>query len=105
MRILWSRFIPRPMILCRVVGTAVAPRKDATLRPAKMLVVRTLQADGAISGGLQIALDPGFGAGEGDAVLIAKEGAVSEQLMGQPTPANVIIVAVVEEWAVEAPPG
>lgn len=89
------------MNLCRVVGTAVAPRKDATLRPAKLLAVRTLSADGSVSGGIQVALDPGFGAGVGDAVLIAKEGAVSEQLMGVPTPANVIIVAVVEDWTVE----
>lgn len=89
------------MILCRVVGTAVAPRKDDTLRSGKLLAVRALSADREMRGGIQIALDPGYGAGMGDAVLVAREGAVSEQLMGVPTPANTIIVGVVEDWTVE----
>jgi microcompartment protein CcmK/EutM len=88
------------MILCRVIGTAVAPRKDATLRPAKLLAVRAISAGGEAQGGLMIALDPGYGAGTGDVVMVAKEGAVSQQLMGLPTPANTIIVGVVEDWTV-----
>lgn len=95
------------MRLCRVTGSVVATRKSDRLRPTKLLLVRPLDLDGALdmASSEEVALDPGLSAGLGDAVLVAKEGAVVAQLFDEghpdgtaPTPANVVIVAVVDEW-------
>jgi microcompartment protein CcmK/EutM len=93
------------MHLCRVVGTVVATRKHERLRLAKLLLVRRVGVDGAplLGAAEEVALDPRFDAGVGDLVLTAKQGAVVQQLLdaGLPpgaerTPANVIVVAVVD---------
>lgn len=97
------------MRLCRVTGSVVATRKSDRLRPTKLLLVRPLSLDGTVADAASedVALDPGLSAGVGDAVLVAKEGAVVAQLFDEgapestdPTPANVVIVAVVDEWTV-----
>lgn len=97
------------MNLCRVVGTVVASQKSERLRRAKLLVVQPIGTDGAPAGPPdQLALDPGFDAGVGDVVLIAKEGDVVKQLLdGEEapfplTPANVVVIGVVDEWSVGA---
>ena len=94
------------MILSRVTGTVVATQREPGLAAHKLLVVQPLALDGTVRAGAaeQVALDPGLDAGVGDAVLIAKEGAVVADLLdagtpaGPPTPANVVIVAVVDTW-------
>ena len=50
-----------------------------------------------------LAIDPGYGAGMGDTVLVAKEGSVVRQLMkGKDVPANVVILGIVDGWTAEA---
>ena len=95
------------MYLARVTGTVVASQKLDTLRGHRLLTVQKLHADGTLRASTEdVALDPGLDAGRGDAVLVAKEGAVVADLLdrdagdGLPTPANVVIVAVVDEWSV-----
>ena len=89
------------MRLCRVTGSVVATQKSDRLRPTKLLLVRPVSLDGRVVSGSaeDVALDPGLSAGVGDAVLVAKEGAVVAQLFDEhapegtaPTPANVVIV-------------
>lgn len=95
------------MFLCKVTGTVVSTRKSERFRPAKLLIVHRVDSEGALVGARDmLALDPKFDAGVGDYVLVAKEGAVVAQLMdgGEEeapggTPANVIIIAVVDDWA------
>ncbi|MAQ91990.1 MAG: ethanolamine utilization protein EutN [Rhodothermaceae bacterium] len=94
------------MYLARVTGAVVASQKLSPLAGQRLLVVRRLDLDGSLRDATEdIALDPGLSAGVGDAVLIAKEGAVVATLLdgdrvgSLPTPANVIIVAVVDEWS------
>jgi ethanolamine utilization protein EutN len=91
------------MILCKVTGTVVATRKQEAFRPAKLLVVQRVDAEGALEGKKDmLALDPKYGAGVGDYVLVAKEGAVVAQLMeADGVSANVIIVGVVDDWTYE----
>ncbi len=93
------------MRLCKITGTVVSTRKHDRLRAAKLLVVRPIDLDGSLIDGAveEIALDPKFDAGVGDLVLTAKQGTVVAQIMdadvaegGSGTPANVIIVAIVE---------
>lgn len=94
------------MILCRVVGSVVATIKNDRLPKNRLLLVQAIGLDGATTGRAEeVALDPGLDAGVGDTVLIAKEGAVVADLFDQdapagalPTPANVVIVAIVDAW-------
>jgi len=91
------------MILCKVTGTVVAPRKDVRFRTSKMLIVHPVDAHGDLDGVKDmLALDPGYGAGIDDIVLVAKEGAVAAQLLGTDAPANVVILGVVDSWAYQA---
>lgn len=97
------------MFLCKVTGTVVSTRKSERFRPAKLLIVHRVDAEGVLVGARDmLALDPKFDAGVGDYVLVAKEGAVVAQLMDGGdeeapggTPANVIIIAVVDDWALK----
>lgn len=92
--------------LGRITGSVVATQKDERLRAHRLLLVRPLGLDGVLAEGAEdVALDPGLDAGVGDAVLVVKEGAVVADLFdrGQPeggraTPANVVIVAIVDDW-------
>lgn len=96
------------MFLCQVTGTVVAPRKQEGFRPAKLLIVQRVEADGALAEDRgMLALDPRFGAGVGDYVLVAREGAVVKQLMKAPDglSANVIILGVVDDWTYEGGTG
>ena len=93
------------MRLCKVTGTVVSTRKHDHLRLAKLLLVQPMDLEGSIltNSAEEVALDPKFDAGVGDIVLTAKQGTVVAQLMDMNlpegesgTPANVIIIAVVE---------
>lgn len=92
------------MYLCKVTGTTVATRKNASFRTAKLLVVQRLSATGEpVDHVDMLALDPGFGAGEDDVVLVARQGQVVHQIMGDASvPANVIVVGVVDDWEIDA---
>ncbi len=95
------------MFLCKVTGTVVSTRKSERFRPAKLLIVHRVDTEGDLVGARDmLALDPKFDAGVGDYVLVAKEGAVVAQLMDggdeeapDGTPANVIIIGVVDDWS------
>ena len=93
------------MFLCQVTGSVVATRKQEALRPAKLLIVHRVDEQGNIEADTRemLALDPRYGAGIGDYVLVAREGAAVAQLMdSKAVPANVIIVGVVDDWSYEA---
>ena len=97
------------MHLCRVTGAVVATQKADRLRRHRLLTVERIGLDGTPLGRPEeVALDPGLDAGEGDAVLVAKEGAVVADLFDRQlapgeraTPANVVIVAVVDAWTAD----
>ena len=91
------------MYLCKVTGTVVASRKDERFRRGKLLIVHPIDVHGALDGEKDmLAIDPGLDAGEGDVVLVAREGAVARQLLKlDDIPANVVIVGVVDDWTYE----
>ena len=93
------------MLLCRVVGTVTAPRKAEGLRAASLLLVEPVTRGGETTGRRElVALDPGHGAGTGDIVLVAREGAVVAGVLGRAdVPANAVIVAVVDDWTGREP--
>lgn len=92
------------MHLCRVTGTTVATQKNETFRTSKLLVVQPMTAEGGPAESRDmLALDPGFGAGVGDVVLVARQGQVVHQILQDDSvPANVIIVGVVDDWEIDA---
>lgn len=88
------------MFLCRVTGTIVATRKNEALAQ-KLLIVQPVNTKGALASTKDLlAIDPRFGAGVGDIVLVAREGAVVGQLLDrEDVPANVVILGVVDDWS------
>lgn len=96
------------MYLARVNGSIVATQKLDRLRGQRLLTVVKLNLDGTERDATEeVALDPGLDAGAGDTVLVVKEGAVVADLLDSdqpegalPTPANVVIVAIVDDWTV-----
>lgn len=93
-----------PMQLCRVTGTIVSSRKAPSFKDGKLLIVHPIDTLGDLEGEMDmLAIDPGYGAGVDDVVIVAKEGAVVRQLMRkEDVPANVIILGVVDDWSAEA---
>jgi microcompartment protein CcmK/EutM len=92
------------MQLCRVTGTIVSTRKHEAFRQGTLLIVHPIDTLGDLDGELDmLAIDPGYGAGVDDVVLVAKEGSVVRQLMkGGDIPANVIILGIIDGWSAEA---
>lgn len=92
------------MFLCKVTGTIVSARKDASFKDAKLLVVHPVDTAGDLENDTDmLAIDPGYGAGLDDVVLVAREGSIVRQLMkADHVPGNVIILGVVDGWSAEA---
>lgn len=87
------------MNLCLVTGTVVATRKSERFERSKLLIVQRIGLDGQpLDGKDELALDPRYGAGVGDVVLVAKEGDIVTQVVGPGTPANVVVIGVVDDW-------
>lgn len=94
------------MYLGRITGTVVATQKDDRLLGHRLLLVCKVGLDGEeLAATEDVALDPGLDAGLGDTVLVAKEGAVVADLLDRDrpsgeraTPANVVLVAIVDDW-------
>lgn len=96
------------MTLSCVTGSVVSTRKSERFRGSNLLLVQPVNLDGDIipHAAEQVALDPGLDAGLGDTVLVAKEGAVIADLFDDrlaphetATPANVVIIAIVDSWS------
>ena len=92
------------MQLCKVTGTIVSSRKAPSFRDGKLLIVHPIDTLGDLEGEMDmLAIDPGYGAGMDDVVIVAREGSVVKQLMRkEDVPANVIILGVVDDWSAEA---
>jgi microcompartment protein CcmK/EutM len=92
------------VILCKVLGPVVSTEKHEAFRGLKLLAVQPVAESGAKEGKSFLAVDRICGAGEGDTVLVLREGTGIRQLFGFPPlgrlPIRSCIVGVVD--AVEA---
>jgi len=89
------------MLICDVVGTVVATEKDPELRDYKLLVVQPLDLDQSPAGATFLAVDQ-VNAGEGDRVLVSKEGGGARILLGRDSvPLQAVIVGVIDDIALE----
>jgi microcompartment protein CcmK/EutM len=88
------------MILCKVLGPVIATEKHPAFKGLKLLVVQPVDASGAPEGKSFLAVDRASQAGEGDTVLVLREGTGIRQLFGVPKesklPIRSCIVGVVD---------
>ena len=90
------------MILCRVLGNAVATVKHPAFEGQTVLVVQPVQADGRTPKGRSFLAQDAVQAGEGDLVLCAREGNTARQILGKDTdPLHSVILGVVDEVIAE----
>ena len=86
------------MILCRVLGTAVATVKHPAYQGHTVLVVQPVLADGRTPPGRSFLAQDAVQAGEGDLVLCAREGNTARQILGtDEDPFHAVVLAVVDE--------
>ena len=88
------------MILCKVLGPVIATEKHPAFAGLKLLVVQPVDERGAPSGRSFLAVDRAVRSGEGDTVLVLREGTGIRQLFGLPResslPIRSCIVGVVD---------
>lgn len=70
------------MILCKVLGPVVSTEKHPAFAGLKLLVVQPVDETGAYAGKSFLAVDRAVQAGEGDTVLVLREGTGIRQLFG-----------------------
>ncbi len=84
------------MQICDVVGNAVATAKHPKIHAYKLLVVQPLGLDLKPVGASFLAVDD-VNAGEGDRVLVSKEGGGARLLLQRDrVPVQAVVVAVVD---------
>ncbi len=84
------------MILSRVTGVVWATRKDEQLEGQKLLITQPVDLKGKLVGSSLLALDR-VDAGEGDQVLVNKEGSGARLLYGtHEIPVQAVVVAIVD---------
>jgi microcompartment protein CcmK/EutM len=83
------------VILCRVLGSAVATRKDEKLAGTKLLVVAEADPDGVGGEELHVAADA-IGAGTGDLVLVTIGSAARLTAATRGLPLDALVVAIVD---------
>lgn len=90
------------MTLCKVLGPVVATQKHPAFDGRKLLIVQPLDERGGATGKSFLAVDHGSGAGEGDTVLVMREGGGVRQILGDKTlPIRSLIVGVVDAVEVQ----
>jgi microcompartment protein CcmK/EutM len=87
------------MLLGRVAGTLVSSRKDASIEGIKLLLVRTLDIDGAETGAFVVAMDA-VGAGVDEVVLLAQGSSARQTEVTRDRPCDAVVMAIVDTWEV-----
>ena len=89
------------MILAKVKGNVVATQKNQHLKNNRLLVVQPVDLKGNFIGKTMVAMDV-VEAGEGDLVLVLKEGGGARIIFNNPKlPLQAVIVAVVDNLDVD----
>jgi ethanolamine utilization protein EutN len=84
------------MKLCTVTGTIVSTPKDKNLKSEKLLLVRVMHPDGALTDETYVALDR-VDAGIGDTVIVNDEGASARLVLdSEGAPVRMVILGVVD---------
>ena len=88
------------MILCKVLGPVISTEKHPAFAGQKLFAVQPVDERGAPAGKSFLAVDRAVQAGEGDLVLVLREGTGIRQLFGVPLtgklPIRSCIVGIVD---------
>jgi ethanolamine utilization protein EutN len=82
------------MIVCRVIGQAVATVKTESLRAVSLMLVQRADDNGAGAGESFVAVDT-VGAGDGELVLVA-QGSAAREAVRDLGPSDAAIIAIVD---------
>jgi ethanolamine utilization protein EutN len=86
----------RTLFLARVIGTVVSTVKNQHFRGDKLLAVQPLGLEGESRGASLLAIDS-VDAGEGDVVLVIREGGSARIVLGdEMVPVQCVVVGVVD---------
>lgn len=85
------------MNMGKVVGTVVATRKEPSMDGLKLLLVRTVDADGKETGGQVVAADA-VGAGPDEMVLVATGSSARQTQATDKRPVDAVVMAIVDSW-------
>lgn len=92
------------MILCRVIGTSVSTVQHPVYDGKKVLVCQPVKADGQTKRLRAFLAVDSVQAGEGDLVVVAREGNAARQVLGGPDdPFHSVILGIVDEVHVPSP--
>ncbi|MFQ5602770.1 MAG: EutN/CcmL family microcompartment protein [bacterium] len=85
------------MLICRIVGDVVSTQKNVQFEGHKLLIVQPVELDGKTAiGSSMIAVDR-VDAGDGDLVLVNKEGSSARLLLeNEEIPIQAVIVGVID---------
>ena len=83
------------MLIGKVVGTVVATRKEEELKGSKLLLVRGMDLEGALTATLVVAVDA-VGAGVGEVVLYASGSSARQTQATKDRPVDATIMAIVD---------
>ena len=90
------------MILCRVLGNAVASIKHPVYEGKKIMVVQPVDVDGHTPMGREFQAIDAVQAGPGDLVLAAREGNTARQILGTDNdPLHSVVLGIVDSVDVE----
>ena len=85
------------MILCRVIGNAVASVKHPVYEGKKIMVVQSVDVDGRTPLGPEFLAVDSVQAGPGDLVLASREGNAARQILGtRNDPFHSVILGIVD---------
>ncbi len=86
------------MIIGKVIGTAVATMKHASMEGCKLLVVQPLMADRRAPDGDPLVVVDGIGAGVGERVVLTSDPQRARQMLGvEATPVRWTVIGIEDE--------
>jgi len=83
------------MLICRVIGTAVATAKHEELKNYKLLIVRRMTLENELAGDAFVAVDT-VGAGDGEAVLVTRGSRAAAAGQQAPGPIDAAVVGIID---------
>ena len=87
------------MLLGQVIGTVVATKKEPELEGIKLLLVKGVDLEGKLQGGVIVAADA-VGAGVGETVLFCAGSSARQTEVTKNKPVDHVIMAIVDELVV-----
>ena len=91
------------MFLARVLGSVVSTIKHPAYDATRLMVVQPVRPDGADDGSAMLAVDC-IGSGEGETVLVLRQGTAAAQVLGvESPPIRSVIVGIVDEVVLYEP--